>query len=59
MRCFGDVLADPYVDDDVMALELPSKNIGDFVDKQRVPHVYIRDQLNKTIANIKEAKKLS
>ena len=53
----GDVLADLYVDDDVSALELlaSSKNIGDFVDKQEY-RTSIRDQLNKTIANIKKLK---
>jgi peptidoglycan hydrolase CwlO-like protein len=54
----GDMLANLYVDDKVSALELiaSAKNIGDFVDKQEY-RSSVRDQLNKTITDVRKIKK--
>jgi peptidoglycan hydrolase CwlO-like protein len=54
----GEMLANLYVDDKVSSLELiaSSKNIGDFVDKQEY-RSSVRDQLNKTITEVRKIKK--
>lgn len=54
----GDTIANMYVDDKISPLEMlaSSKNISEYVDKQEF-RASVRDQLTKTIAEIKKAKK--
>jgi peptidoglycan DL-endopeptidase CwlO len=53
----GEMLANLYLDDKVSSIEMlaSSQNIGDFVDKQEY-RSSVRDQLNKTIGEVKKLK---